>query len=119
MTLQEQILARICATPHRPPTHRDIIQALYPEPYLTIGAEIKAMLSAGIIDTENGDSGLTYTLKKSAHVPVEIPRTVTVCDHAGIAYFPSKKPNAQNRWRPQNASPLQPRMEVPELLPRS
>ena len=56
-----------------------------------VSGELSAMLAAGIIDTENGDGGLTYRRAKAPYVEAEKPRTVSVCDHAGIEYFPSKR----------------------------
>lgn len=110
-TLRDQILARIALTPFRPPTMRDI--DLYLSEYESfeqgVFAELQRMIADRIIDTANGDSGLTYTRRKvyavmpapSPHAPAPIPQTA----HAGLAYFPSKSSNAQPVWRGAGNTP--------------
>lgn len=98
MTLREQILQRIDETPHRPPTMRDIVQRQYPLTCLVIDAALKAMLASGEIDTEQGDSGLTYIRRKihseqapSPHAPEQMKERQA----NGLAYFPSRNGQPQ------------------------
>ena len=94
MTLRAQILARIDETPHRAPT---ITAFIYTTSALfhTLQRELASMIDARVIDTEQGDSGLTYKRAKAAYVPHVTPRTPEVCNSAGIAYFPSKNQQPQ------------------------
>lgn len=104
--LRDQILARIDATPFRPPTFRDINNICISHYESEVRAELDAMLAAREIDTQNGDSGLTYKRAKahvqapapSPHAPVPIPQKA----HDGLAFFPSKNPNAQPTWHGYN-----------------
>ena len=87
--LREQILARIEATPFRPPSIADIMRGTRLS-FITISGELADLINDRIIDTQTGDSGLTYVKAKPLYVPAEKPRTVSICNHAGIEYFPAK-----------------------------
>jgi len=92
--LQIQILARIDENPHRAPTTMDIIQRVHPEPRARVQWAIAELMRLGVIDTANGDSGLTYIRRKvyeatptpSPHAPAKVAQTVS----SGLAFFPSR-----------------------------
>ena len=89
MTLRDQILARIDETPHRPPTSRDIIQRLYPASYVEIMDALKQLIDARIIDTETGDSGVTYRRAKSSAPAAKF--TPAPVHENNLANWPSRK----------------------------
>lgn len=97
--LREQILARIKATPFRPPSIADIMRETRLS-FITISGELAALINEREIDTQTGDSGLTYILRKpvesgpSPHAPVKLLHI----DRPGLAFFPSKNPTAQPLW---------------------
>ena len=73
MTLRDQILARIDATPYRPPTFADLARHCRAD--LPVQWAIVEMFAAREIDTENGTDGLTYRRKvqpsaTSPHAPI-------------------------------------------------
>ena len=98
--LREQILARIAENPYRPPTARNIVQALYPAAEGDVMRAVGDLLTSRIIDTQQGDSGLTYILRKpvesgpSPHAPVKLSQI----DRPDLAFFPSKNSAAQPVW---------------------
>jgi hypothetical protein len=102
--LQQQILARIDATPYRPPTIND-----FTGQRAAISCALAELMTAREIDTATGDSGTTYTRRKvyadapSPHAPAPIPQTA----HAGLAYFPSRSPTAQPAWHGPENTPSQ------------
>ena len=94
MTLREQILSRIDATPYRPPTFHDIATATrasgadWIDHLAELVSEIKLTLAAGLIDTANGDSGLTYTRKRAPYAPAE--KQAPTPTRESIAPWPKK-----------------------------
>jgi len=69
--LKQQILARIDATPHRAPTFPDLVWACGMMRDTNDG--IKELLKAGVIDTEQGDGGVTYKRAKAPYAPEKKP----------------------------------------------
>jgi hypothetical protein len=102
--LQTAILARIDATPYRAPTITD-----FTGQHAAISLALAELMTARVIDTATGDSGVTYTRSKvhtgapSPHAPAPIPQTA----HAGLAYFPSRSPAAQPVWHGPENTPSQ------------
>ena len=90
MTLREQILARIDETPHRPPTCECLARDCG-TPRLAMSLELSRMVIDREIDTETGDSGVTYKRAKSAYV--EPPRESAKPLYAnleGVTQWPKK-----------------------------
>jgi hypothetical protein len=127
--LQAAILARIDATPYRPPHFQDLV---FIGPHAAISWALAELMTARVIDTATGDSGVTYTRRKvhtdapysSPHAPAPIPQTA----HAGLAYFPSRSPTAQPVWHGPENTPSQratlracsvPRIETRQELARA
>ena len=87
--VQQQILARIDATPHRPPTFPDLVRVCG---LMSDTAEaISELLTARLIDTETGDGGLTYRRKKAAYVePVREPAKPLYANLEGVTQWPKR-----------------------------
>ena len=72
MKLRDLILTRIDDAPHRPPTFSDLRRATM-RSSVAISKELELMLCEHLIDTETGDSGLTYIKAKAPYVPELAP----------------------------------------------
>lgn len=95
MTLRDQILARIDATPFRPPTANNILRAVNAMggPIEAVArTEIDMLLFHGLIDTETGTDGLTYRRAKPPYVvpTVREPSKSVLPDTSGLGFFPSR-----------------------------
>ena len=87
--LKEQILARIDETPHRAPTITAFIYATSAL-FHTLQRELASMIDARLIDTEQGDSGLTYIRRKAPYVEPVRPTSPSTTE-GGLGFFPSRK----------------------------
>jgi hypothetical protein len=104
--LQQQILARIDATPYRPPTIAD-----FTGERASVSWSLAELMAAGVIDTATGDSGTTYTRRKvhtdAPYSSPHAPKPTLQIAHAGLAYFPSRSPAAQPVWHGPENTPSQ------------